>query len=529
MNKIKVKRALLSVFNKEKIVELAQFLQSQGVEILSTGGTFTTLKDNGINPIKVEDFTGLKEFFGGRVKTLHPLIHGGILSKRDKESDDLGIKTIDLVVVNLYPFEALVLNGEKDIAQLIEMIDIGGPTMLRSSAKNYKFVTPLCSPKYYDMIIDEIKNGGINEETSFKMAIETFKLTSFYDAVISKTLNQFEIKDDSYHFTNNSSYNKTCGQLTLPIKKSIDMRYGENPHQIASYYAMPDYDANDISDLFTKGKLHGKELSYNNIGDASSCIRMLSDLAINSCVVIKHANPCGAAERDTVYDSFMAAYEGDKTSIFGGIVGVKGTLDEKTANVMSEIFLEIVIAKDFTDRAFEILSKKKNIRLIQYKEWEENIFKDDYCLDIKKVVGGFLVQEKDITNPKNEEFKVVTKASPTPKEIEDLKFAQTMAKHIKSNAIVVVKDKMIIGVGSGQMNRVTSAKIALDWAGSKAKGAVIGSDAFFPMDDTVTLAGERGISAIVQPGGSLKDEESIKKANELGIAMVFTGVRHFLH
>jgi len=529
LNKIKVKRALLSVFNKEKIVELAKFLQSQNVEILSTGGTYTTLKDNGLTPVKVEDFTGLKEFFGGRVKTLHPLIHGGILSKRDKESDDLGIKTIDLVVVNLYPFETLVEKGEKNIAELIEMIDIGGPTMLRSCAKNYKFATPLCNPKFYDTIIEEIKAGGITEETSFKMAIETFRTTSFYDAIISKTLNQFTIENESYDFKNNSLYGNIEDKINLPLKKNIDMRYGENPHQIASYYSIPDYKENNISDFFTVGKLHGKELSYNNINDVSSCMRMLSDLGDNSCVVIKHSNPCGASERNSVYDSFMAAYEGDKTSIFGGIVGIKGSLDKKTAEVLSEIFLEIVIAKEFDKDAFEILSKKKNIRLMEYKNWEKMIFKDNLCLDIKKVVGGFLIQEKDSTNPKNEEFKVVTKLSPTQKQLEDLKFAQTMVKHVKSNAIVVVKDKMLIGVGSGQMNRVTSAKIALDWAGDKAKGSIIGSDAFFPMDDTVRLAAERGISAIVQPGGSVKDEDSIKACDELGISMVFTGVRHFLH
>jgi len=530
LSRVQIKRAILSVFNKEKIVDFAKELEKNNVEILSTGGTYTLLVEKGIKCIKIEDFTGQKEFFGGRVKTLNPLIHGGILSKRDKESDDLEIKTIDLVVVNLYPFESIVEKGEKNIEELIEMIDIGGPTMLRSCAKNYKFACPVPSSDFYDIIIEDIKSGGLTEETRFKMALEVFKLTSYYDSVISNILSKFSVNDKDSIYTNKSDiYNNFSQNFTIPLKKEIDMRYGENPHQKASYYHIPDYKENKLSDFFTEGKLWGKELSYNNICDATAAINILTDLDDKSCVVIKHQNPCGAASRANIYESFMAAYEGDKTSIFGGIVGFRGIVDEKTAKALSDIFLEIIIAESYTDEAYNILTKKKNIRLLKYENWKNTIFSDNSFQEIKKVVGGFLVQNKDFINPKNEEFKVATTVSPTKEQIEDLKFAQTIVKNVKSNAIVLIKDKMLLGVGAGQMNRVTSARIALDWAGDKAKGAVLGSDAFFPMPDTALLAIERGIVAIIQPGGSINDKDSIKVCNDAGIPMIFTEIRHFLH
>jgi phosphoribosylaminoimidazolecarboxamide formyltransferase/IMP cyclohydrolase len=316
--------------------------------------------------------------------------------------------------------------------------------------------------------------------------------------------------------------------MTIPLKKEIDMRYGENPHQKASFYSIPDYKENKLSDFYTEGKLHGKELSYNNLADISAVMRILSDLDENSCVIVKHSNPCGAASRKTTHESFMSAYEGDSVSIFGGIVGLKGTLTSETAKILSEIFLEIIIARSYDNEALEILKKKKNIRLMEYQKWEKKIFEDDVP-ETKKIIGGYLFQEKDIQNPYKEEFKVVTKIQPAKELIEDLKFAQAIVKNVKSNAIVVVKNKMLYGVGAGQMNRVTAAKIALDWAGDNARGAVIGSDAFFPKDDTVKLAALRGIIAIIQPGGSLKDEDSIKACDELGIPMIFTGIRHFLH
>ncbi len=514
MEKIKITRALLSVFDKTGIVELAHFLEKKGVEILSTGGTYTELEKNGIKCVKVEDYTGQAEFFGGRVKTLHPLIHGGLLSKRDKEADQSGIKPIDLVVVNLYPFETIVESGEKNLEKLIEMIDIGGPTMLRSAAKNNKYVCSVCTPVYYSTIMEEIDNGGVTYETRFKLACEVFRTTSYYDALIARTLMPADDLAD---------------RVTIPLKRSIELRYGENPSQKASFYQVPGYSEDMTGDLFVNGKLHGKELSYNNISDASAALRILSDLADNSCVVLKHANPCGAASLETVHKSFMAAYEADKVSIFGGIVGLKGTVDKETASVLSEIFLEIVIARKFTDEAFEILSKKKNIRLIAYDNWKKTIFNEKGLPELKRVAGGILIQERDKGTPYNEEIKIVTDKKPSESEIKDLQFAQTIVKHVKSNAIVVVKNSMLLGVGAGQMNRVTSAKIALDWAGDKAKGAVIGSDAFFPMDDTVRLAASRGINSIIQPGGSVKDEDSVKACNELGLSMAFTGERHFLH
>ncbi|MCK4796374.1 MAG: bifunctional phosphoribosylaminoimidazolecarboxamide formyltransferase/IMP cyclohydrolase [Spirochaetes bacterium] len=514
MAKLEVKRALLSVYYKDNIIPFAKYLQSMGVEILSTGGTFRILDKNGIKCIPIGEFTGLKEFFGGRVKTLHPLIHGGILSKRDEESKKLGIKTIDLVVVNFYPFENLVSSGEKSIKNLIEMIDIGGPTLLRAASKNYKYVCPVPSPEYYDKIIEEIKNGGIKKKTRLKMAAEVFKATAYYDALIARTL----IPDNNFDKT-----------ITIPLRKENELRYGENPHQTSAYYSIPGRKNEKTSDFFKKGKLHGKELSYNNIQDISAVIRILGDLPEESSVVLKHSNPCGAASRNTTHESFLAAYEGDKVSIFGGIVGFKGELKKETAEVLSEIFLEIIIAKSFDKEALKILSKKKNIRLLEYNKWEDIIFNDNKIFETKRVLDGYAFQTKDEINSYQEELKCATSIKPSDTHIEDLKFAQTIVKHVKSNAIVVVKDKMLLGVGAGQMNRITAAKIALDWAGDKANGAVLASDAFFPMDDTVKLAGKIGISAIIQPGGSIKDQDSIDTCDKLGIPMVFTGTRHFLH
>ncbi len=316
--------------------------------------------------------------------------------------------------------------------------------------------------------------------------------------------------------------------VNINIVKNIDMRYGENPHQMAAFFISSDADTSSLGHLYTEGKFHGKELSYNNIADISAAVRMLTDLDDNSCIVIKHSNPCGAASRNTCYESFKAAYEGDSMSIFGGIVGFKGIVDEKTAEFLHGIFLEIIIAESFTPQAIEILTKKKNIRLIEYKKWKNEIFKEDQ-IEIKKVIGGYLLQNRDTVNPKTENFTLVTEKKATEQELDDLIFAQIMVKHVKSNAIVIVKNKMLLGVGAGQMNRVTSANIAMNWAGDKVKNAVLGSDAFFPMDDTVRAAAAKGVVAIVQPGGSVKDEDSIKACNESGLSMYFTGVRHFYH
>ena len=362
--------------------------------------------------------------------------------------------------------------------------------------------------------MEEMKTGGISQETRMKMAVEVFNMTSYYDALITRTLSPEAV------FNN---------KITIPLIKEEELRYGENPHQQAAYYSIPGSKDDKASNFFKEGKLHGKELSYNNIQDISSALRILGDLPEESCVVIKHSNPCGAGAKGNTHDSFLASYEGDKVSIFGGIVAFKGTVKKETAEVMSEIFLEIVIAKSYEQDAFEILSKKKNIRLMAYNNWEKTIFNENKIFDMKRVTDGFIVQTKDTSVPFNEEFKTITDKKPSKAEIDDLKFAQTIAKHVKSNAIIIAKDKMLLGVGAGQMNRIIAARIALDWAGEKSQGAVLASDAFFPMDDTVRLAGERGITAIAQPGGSIKDQDSINACNELGISMVFTGTRHFLH
>ncbi len=514
MSKLIVKRALISVYFKDKLSDFTKFLTGKGVEILSTGGTCDALEKDGIKCTKIEDFTGLKEFFGGRVKTLHPLIHGGILSKRDRESDALGIKTIDLVVVNLYPFESLVRSGEKSLDKLIEMIDIGGPTMLRSASKNYKYVCPVPSPEFYESIMKEIEDGGITEATRLKMAVEVFKTTAYYDSLISRTLMPDHNFDD---------------KLTIPLAKENDLRYGENPHQSAAYYSIPGSDENNLSLFFREGKIHGKELSYNNIQDISAAIRILSDLPDYSCTVIKHSNPCGAASKGNTHDSFIASYESDSVSIFGGIVAFRGELKIETAKILSGIFLEIIIAESYDSEAVEILSKRKNLILMEYKKWKTGIFNEKTFFDAKRVLNGFILQTKDDSNSFNEELNCVTGMKPTAEQIEDLKYAQTLVKHVKSNAIVIVKNKMLLGVGAGQMNRVTAAKIALDWAGEKAMNAVMASDAYFPMDDTVRLAALKGIKAIIQPGGSIRDQDSINACNELGVPMVFTGKRHFLH
>jgi phosphoribosylaminoimidazolecarboxamide formyltransferase/IMP cyclohydrolase len=515
MSRTPIERALISVFNKDGIADFAKKLVERGVEILSTGGTYKLLSGEGIACTPVEEFTGQGEFFGGRVKTLHPLIHGGILSKRDAEANDLGIKPIDLVVVNLYPFEKLVMDGETDIDTLIEMIDIGGPTMLRSAAKNNRYVCSVCDPQFYDTVIQEMDAGGITDQTRLRMAVTVFQNTSYYDAVITNTLAEKEQPAGS--------------TLPLPLTKSAEMRYGENPHQEAAYYTLPAAKESQVGDFFTEGKLHGKDLSFNNISDISAAMRILADLPVNSCVVLKHANPCGAAARATAHESFMAAYEGDKVSIFGGIVAFKGRLEAKTAEILKSIFLEIVIADSWSEEALEILQSKKNIRLMEYGTWRDTIFKAESVGEIKRVIGGVLVQQRDTGNPYKEKLDVVTKVAPSEGQLADMQFGQTLVKHVKSNAIVVVKDSMLVGVGAGQMNRVTAAKIALDWAGDKAKGAVMASDAFFPMDDTVRLANDRGIKGVIQPGGSIKDEDSIKACDDLGMSMVFTGTRHFYH
>ncbi len=517
MQKLTIKRALISVYDKTDIVDFAKFLSENGVEILSTGGTYNLLLENNIKAISIEEWTGQNEILGGRVKTLHPKIHGAILNKRDDESAALKLDNIDLVVVNLYPFEKLVAENNKNLSELIEMIDIGGPTMLRACAKNYLFACPVISVSDYEDIIDNIKNGGIPQDLRFRLAVKVFKEIAYYDSLITDTLSTFLTKDLNFN-----------NKMTVTLKREINTRYGENPHQKASYYSIPTFKEDSLSSFFTDGKIWGKELSYNNIADIDTLILMLSDLENDSAVALKHQTPCCVASKNSPLESFTRAYEMDKVSIYGGIVGIKGVVNGELANILSNIFLEIVVAEYFEKEAIEILTKKQNLRLMEYKNFKYKIF-DDTNIKLKSVIGGVLVQEKDLSSPYDENIEVVTNIFPTDDEIFDLRFGQTIVKNTKSNAIAVVKDRVLIGVGAGQPNRVGAALIALDSNPELTKGAVLASDAFLPMDDTVQLAAKYGIKSIIQPGGSIKDEDTIKACNRLGISMVFTKTRHFYH
>lgn len=499
-----LKRALISVFNKNGILDLAKFLADRNVEIISTGGTFKYLKENGIAVTEVSDLTGFEEILDGRVKTLHPVIHSGILAVREnKEHMDTlerkGIKPIDMVVVNLYPFFEKVKENIT-FEEKVEFIDIGGPTMLRAASKNFQDVIVLSDVNDYDEVIKQIENNGdVDYTTRKKLAGKVFNLMSAYDAAISNFL--LEEPYPEY--------------LALSYKKAMDLRYGENPHQSAAYYvstvesgAMKDFE-----------QLNGKELSYNNIKDMDIALKVVSEFDETACCAVKHNTPCGAAIADNVYDAYLKAYECDKTSIFGGIVAFNKKVDKKTAEELVKIFLEIVAAPDFDEDALEVLRTKKNLRVIKTK------VKPQSKQELAKVDGGILVQSAD--DKLIEEFKVVTEKAPDEAMKKDMIFGMKVCKYVKSNAIVVVRDGQAIGIGGGQVNRIWPAIHALKMA--EGRGAVLASDAFFPFSDVAEEAAKNGIKGIIQPGGSLKDEDSIKVCNENGIAMVFTGIRHFKH
>ncbi|KYH28608.1 MULTISPECIES: bifunctional phosphoribosylaminoimidazolecarboxamide formyltransferase/IMP cyclohydrolase [Clostridium] len=499
-----IKRALISVFNKEGILELAKFLVNKGVEIISTGGTYKYLKENDINVIEVNEVTGFDEILDGRVKTLHPSIHGGILAVRNNEEHmkvikEKNIKPIDMVVVNLYPFFEKVKEN-LDFDEKIEFIDIGGPTMIRAAAKNFKDVIVLTDTEDYKNVIEQIENtGDVDYSTRKKFAGKVFNLMSAYDAAIGN----FLLEDEEY-----PEY------LSLSYKKSMDLRYGENSHQTAAYYTA------------TTGKgainnfklLNGKQLSYNNIKDMDIAWKVVCEFEDIACCGLKHNTPCGVALGEDVYDAYIKAYSCDPVSIFGGIVAFNRKVDKKTAEKMISIFLEIVIAPDFDEDALDVLKTKKNLRVVKCTVKPEDKF------NLAKVDGGILVQSEDTLFA--EKMEVVTEKKPSQEEMKDLIFAMKVCKYVKSNAIVVVKNEMTLGIGGGQVNRIWAAKEALE----RGKGAlVMASDAFFPFDDVVKTAAEYGIKAIIQPGGSIRDEDSIKACNENGIAMVFTGTRHFKH
>ena len=504
------KRALISVSDKTNIVEFAKGLEKYGFEVISTGGTYTHLKNNGVSCISIEDVTHFPEILEGRVKTLHPKIHGGLLSKRgnelhNKHVAENNIEYIDLVCVNLYPFEATVKKEGVSEEEIIENIDIGGPSMLRSAAKNFNDVAVVTDINDYDRVLSELEQGGITYETRRALAIKVFNTTASYDAAIA---NYFNKKDKL-----------VPERLTLSYNLQDSLRYGENPHQKAYHYVQ---DNNESYALQNAVQLHGKEMSYNNIQDASAALDILSEFDETTCVAVKHMNPCGVATGNSVFEAYSRAYEADPVSIFGGIVAVNGKVDKETAEKMHSIFLEIILATDYDEEALEILTKKKNLRI--YKLSEKN---NNHEQQIKSVRGGILVQ--DFNDKLADEYESVTEKKVDENQQRDIEFGLKVVKHVKSNAIVVVKGGQTLGIGAGQMNRVGSCKIALEQAGEKAKGAVLASDAFFPMRDSADIAADYGVSAIVQPGGSIRDQESIDACNEKGVAMVFSKIRHFKH
>ena len=504
------KRALISVSDKTNIVEFAKGLEKHGFEVISTGGTYTHLKNNGVSCISIEDVTYFPEILEGRVKTLHPKIHGGLLSKRgnelhNKHVAENNIEYIDLVCVNLYPFEATVKKEGVSEEEIIENIDIGGPSMLRSAAKNFNDVAVVTDINDYDRVLSELEQGGISYDTRRALAIKVFNTTASYDAAIA---NYFNKKDKL-----------VPERLTLSYNLQDSLRYGENPHQKAYHYVQ---DNNESYALQNAVQLHGKEMSYNNIQDASAALDILAEFDETTCVAVKHMNPCGVATGSSVFEAYSRAYEADPVSIFGGIVAVNGKVDKETAEKMHSIFLEIILATDYDEEALEILTKKKNLRI--YKLSEKN---NNHEQQIKSVRGGILVQ--DFNDKLADEYESVTEKKVDESQQRDIEFGLKVVKHVKSNAIVVVKDGQTLGIGAGQMNRVGSCKIALEQAGEKARGAVLASDAFFPMRDSADMAADYGIAAIVQPGGSIRDQESIDACNEKGVAMVFSKIRHFKH
>lgn len=515
-------KALISVSDKTGVVEFAKGLVALGWEILSTSGTMKLLKESGVPVTSVSDVTGFPEICDGRVKTLHPKIHGALLARRDipehmKELKDNGIDTIDLVCVNLYPFRETIAKPDVTMEDAVEHIDIGGPSMLRSAAKNWESVTVVCNPADYETILSEIKaDGNTTRETRLKLSAKAYTHTAEYDMAISTYMRaQAGLPE----------------KLFLEYDMKQELRYGENPHQEAKFFAST---VKEPFSLATAEQLNGKELSYNNIQDANATLNIAREFDEPFCVGVKHMNPCGSATGKTIAEAWKKAYEADKTSIFGGIVAANREIDLETAQMLKPIFLEIVMAPSFAPDALELLCAKKNLRVLKVDMTKDNVVRKQYV----SMNGGMLVQDRDINTKPVSADQCVTEAKPTAGQLEDLEFAWKIVKHVKSNAIVVAKNGMTYGVGAGQMNRIGSAEIALKQAQNTLKeegkdimteGLVLASDGFFPFNDCVALAAEYGIKAIVQPGGSIRDEDSVKLANEKGITMLFTGERHFKH
>ena len=508
-------RALISVSDKTGVVEFAKNLKSLGWDVIATGGTMKLLEDSGVEVINISEVTGFPEICDGRVKTLHPKVHGGLLARRDDESHlkalrDNEIEFIDMVCVNLYPFRKTIEREGVEMAEAVENIDIGGPSMLRSAAKNFRDVTVVCDPADYEKIIAEIRaNGNTAPETRLELSAKAYTHTAEYDACIATYMRKAAGLNE---------------KLFLEFDLVQSLRYGENPHQSAKFYRT----AEEVPySLATARQLNGKELSYNNIQDANAALNIVREFSEPFCVGLKHMNPCGAAVGKDVVDAWTKAYEADTVSIFGGIVAVNRPVTKEVAELMKPIFLEIIMAPSFTPEALEVLCTKKNLRLLEVC-MEPSAKRPQQWVGVN---GGLLVQEWDVDTVALKEEMTVTKRHATEAQMADMSFAWRIVKHVKSNAIVVVKDGRTYGVGAGQMNRVGSAEIALKQAKAAGctEGLVLASDGFFPFDDCVTLAAEYGVTAIAQPGGSVRDEDSIRKADELDIAMLFAGERHFKH
>lgn len=508
------KRALISVSNKTGIEEFAKGLVELNFEIISTGGTLKLLQDAGVPAIAVDEVTGFPEILDGRVKTLHPKVHGGLLAKRSEASHVEQLKAneidpIDMVVVNLYPFKETLAKTDVTHEEIIENIDIGGPTMLRASAKNFADVTVVVDPTDYNQVLADLEANKLDEKKRMELAAKVFRHTANYDAMIARYF--MGVTEEEFP----EAY-------TVTYEKIQSLRYGENPHQQAAFYKDPQEKGMSLA---TAKQLHGKELSYNNIQDANAALEMVTEYDTPTVVAVKHMNPCGIGSGESISTAFKRAYDADPISIFGGIIACNREVDKETAAQISELFIEIVLAPGFTQEALDILTVKKNIRLLELTMDKDN--KDYY--KFVTVKGGVLIQHSDDGEVTEEQLTCSTKRQPTEEELVDLLFAWKAVKHVKSNAIVLAKANQTIGIGAGQMNRIGAAKIAINQAGEQAKGSVLASDAFFPMPDTVEAAAKAGVTAIIQPGGSKQDQASIDACNEAGIAMVHTGMRHFKH
>lgn len=520
MNLRKINRALISVSDKDGLSDFARGLASRGVEILSTGGTAKRLLDEGIDVTDVSAYTGFPEMMDGRLKTLHPLVHGGLLGRRgvdDEAMQDAGIKPIDLVVVNLYPFTQTISRPDCTLESAIENIDIGGPTMIRAAAKNYQDVTVVVDSGDYSTLLEELEqHGGTRGDTRFKLACKAFSHTARYDGAISNYLTARGVENEAFPEV-----------LNLQFQKVFDMRYGENPHQNAALYRDPSSLPGTVPQA---GLLQGKPLSFNNVADADAALECVSQFEQTACVIVKHANPCGVAIGSSLLDTYDKAYSTDPTSAFGGIIAFNRALDPVTAEeILARQFVEVLICPAFEDATLEVLATKPNIRALATGKTDASLFCEP---NYKRIEGGLLVQDHDQGAIKEGDLKVVTRRTPESSEVSDLLFCWRVAKFVKSNAIVYARDGRTIGIGAGQMSRVYSAKIAAIKAADEdltVEGAVMASDAFFPFRDGIDAAADAGITAVIQPGGSMKDDEVVAAADEHNIAMVFTGMRHFRH